>query len=123
MELDMVLKVLPIRGPSKRTTLITTRATNERIIAYSTSPWPLSFDANNMTEFLSLIKISEQYSQINSKTIQIMESYKASLIDCPLKDLYEINLSLLKSNLMLPLIPLVAQLFEISCSLNYVFRG
>ena len=119
----MVLKVLPILGPSKRTTLITTRATNARIIAYSTSPWPLSFGANNITEFLSVIKISEHRSQINSMTIQNMESYRSSLLDCPLKDLYEINLYLLKSNLMLPLIPLVAKLFEIRCSLNYLFRG
>ena len=55
-EFEMVLKVLPILGPSKRTTAITTRATSARIIAYSTSPCPLSFDANNMTEFLSIKK-------------------------------------------------------------------
>ena len=108
----MVLKVLPILGPSKRTTLITTRATNARIIAYSTSPCPLSFGANNMTEFLSLIKISEHHSQINSMTIQGPESYKTLLPTCPLQDLYEINLYLLKSNLMLPLIPFVAKILE-----------
>ena len=38
MELAMVLKVFPILGPSKLTTLITTIATNARMIAYSTSP-------------------------------------------------------------------------------------
>ena len=47
-ELEMVLKVLPILGPSKRITAITTMATSARIIAYSTRPWPFSFGANNM---------------------------------------------------------------------------
>jgi len=59
MELAMVLNVSPILGPSKRTTLITTSATNARMIAYSTSPCPLSFGANNMRKFLSLKNMSE----------------------------------------------------------------
>ena len=37
-ELLMVLKVLPILGPSKRMTAITTMATRARMIAYSTKP-------------------------------------------------------------------------------------
>lgn len=37
-ELLMVLKVLPIFGPSKRITAITTMATRARMIAYSTRP-------------------------------------------------------------------------------------
>jgi len=38
MELAMVLKVSPILGPNRLTTLITTSATNAMMIAYSTSP-------------------------------------------------------------------------------------
>ena len=53
MEAVMVLKVLPSLGPSKRTTAITTMATNESTIAYSTRPCPLSSGVNNMTKFLS----------------------------------------------------------------------
>jgi len=37
-ELLIVLKVLPIFGPNIRTTTMTTNATRERMIAYSTSP-------------------------------------------------------------------------------------
>ena len=37
-ELLIVLKVLPILGPSKRMTAITTIATSARMIAYSTRP-------------------------------------------------------------------------------------
>ena len=59
MELAMVLKVSPILGPNRLTTLITTSATNAMMIAYSTSPWPLSFGANNMRKFLSLKNMSE----------------------------------------------------------------
>jgi len=44
----MVLNVLPILGPSRRITAITTIATRARMIAYSTSPWPCSLGANNM---------------------------------------------------------------------------
>ena len=47
-ELLMVLKVLPIFGPSKRMTAITTMATRARMIAYSTRPWPFSLGANNI---------------------------------------------------------------------------
>ena len=47
-EFEMVLKVLPILGPSNRMTAITTMATSARMIAYSTRPWPFSFGANNM---------------------------------------------------------------------------
>jgi hypothetical protein len=50
-ELEMVLKVLPILGPSKRMTAITTIATRARMIAYSTRPWPFSLGANNMVLF------------------------------------------------------------------------
>jgi hypothetical protein len=50
-ELAIVLKVLPILGPSKRITAITTMATSARIIAYSTRPWPFSLGANNMVRF------------------------------------------------------------------------
>jgi hypothetical protein len=48
MELLIELNVLPILGPSRRTTAITTSATNARMIAYSTSPWPFSWMADNM---------------------------------------------------------------------------
>ena len=37
-ELFIKLNVSPILGPISRTTVITTMATNERMIAYSTSP-------------------------------------------------------------------------------------
>ena len=70
----MVLKVSPILGPSKRTTLMTTSATNARMIAYSTSPCPLSFGANNIRKILSLKKISLK-SQNISMTLKILESY------------------------------------------------
>jgi hypothetical protein len=52
-ELLIVLKILPIFGPSRRTIAITTTATSTRMIAYSTSPCPLSCGYNNMDEFLS----------------------------------------------------------------------
>ena len=52
-ELLIVLKVLPIFGPITRTIAITTTATSTRMIAYSTSPCPLSCGWNNMDEFLS----------------------------------------------------------------------
>jgi hypothetical protein len=48
MELLIELKVFPIFGPSKRTTEITTRATRARMMAYSTSPCPLSSRADNI---------------------------------------------------------------------------
>ena len=48
MELLIELKVLPIVGPSKRTTAITMRATRARIIEYSTKPWPFSLGLNNI---------------------------------------------------------------------------
>jgi hypothetical protein len=50
----MVLKVLPIIGPRIMRAAITTIATNTRIKAYSTNPWPFSFGANNMGILLSL---------------------------------------------------------------------
>ena len=50
-ELLIVLKVLPILGPSKRMTAMTTIAMRARIIAYSTRPWPFSFGANNIVLF------------------------------------------------------------------------
>jgi hypothetical protein len=53
MELFIELNVLPILGPSKRMIAITTNATKAMMIAYSTRPWPLSWGANNMDEFLS----------------------------------------------------------------------
>ena len=61
MELAMVLKVFPILGPSKLTTLITTIATKARMIAYSTSPCPFSLGANNIGKFLSLKNISDNF--------------------------------------------------------------
>src|SRR5688572_8705374 len=47
-ELLMLLYVSPSAGPNARTTATTTTATNERMIAYSISPWPFSFSANNI---------------------------------------------------------------------------
>jgi hypothetical protein len=52
-ELLIVLKILPTLGPIRRMTAITTTATRTRMIAYSTSPCPLSFGWNNMDKFLS----------------------------------------------------------------------
>jgi hypothetical protein len=48
MELLTVLNVFPIVGPSRRITAITTMATNAKMIAYSTSPWPFSLMADNI---------------------------------------------------------------------------
>src|SRR5688500_17111356 len=59
-ELLIVLKVLPILGPSKRMTAITTIATSARMIAYSTRPWPFSLGANNMVEILSNVKFTPE---------------------------------------------------------------
>jgi len=50
MELLIALKVFPSLGPSKRTTEITIIKTNERIIAYSTSPCPFSSNENNIMD-------------------------------------------------------------------------
>src|SRR5512141_2290268 len=62
-ELLMVLKVLPILGPSKRMTAITTIATRARIIAYSTRPCPFSLGANNMLALLSSRFDPEEFPQ------------------------------------------------------------
>jgi hypothetical protein len=48
----MVLNVLPMIGPRIIKAAITTMATKTRISAYSTKPWPLSLEANNMGSFL-----------------------------------------------------------------------
>jgi len=50
MELLIELNVLPIFGPSNRTTAMTIRATSDRIIAYSTSPCPFSIRADNINQ-------------------------------------------------------------------------
>lgn len=60
----MVLNVLPILGPSKRMTAITTIATRARMIAYSTRPWPFSLGANNMLNSFLIEIIPEEHSQI-----------------------------------------------------------
>jgi len=44
----ILLKMLPIAGPSNARITITTTATKTRIKAYSTRPCPFSFGANNM---------------------------------------------------------------------------
>jgi len=63
-ELAMVLKVLPILGPSKRMTAMTTMATSARMIAYSTRPWPFSLGANNMVNsFRKMFVSSEDHPQ------------------------------------------------------------
>lgn len=40
--------MLPIAGPRRERITITTTATNTRMRAYSTRPWPFSLGANNM---------------------------------------------------------------------------
>ena len=55
-ELLMLLNVLPILGPSKRMTAITTMAMSARMIAYSTKPWPFSLGAKSIITFLSIKK-------------------------------------------------------------------
>ena len=62
-ELLIVLKVLPIFGPSKRITAITTIATSARMIAYSTSPWPFSLGANNIVNSFLIEYVPEDLPQ------------------------------------------------------------
>jgi len=74
-ELLMLEKVLPILGPSKFMTAITTIATRAIIIAYSTRPWPFSLGANNMVLFLSNKLLPEAHPQnFYSITISIKNS-------------------------------------------------
>ena len=75
-ELLMVLNVLPILGPSKRMTAMTTIAIRARIIAYSTRPWPFSFGANNIVLFLSEICLVLRTAlSITNRTLIVVKSY------------------------------------------------
>src|SRR5574341_779581 len=77
-ELAMVLKVLPILGPSKRITAITTMATRARIIAYSTRPWPFSFGANNIVNLpfnKKILGLPEGALSANYMTVSETKSY------------------------------------------------
>jgi hypothetical protein len=51
----MLEKMLPTVGPKMVRAAITTIATNTRIKAYSTRPWPFSFGENNMVNLLFII--------------------------------------------------------------------
>ena len=73
----MELKVLPILGPSKVMTAMTTMATRARMIAYSTRPWPFSFGANNMLIFLSKNVLSEARPQNCPKYIHFRMKIQA----------------------------------------------
>lgn len=52
MFVTMLLKTLPMAGPSRARITITTTATRTRINAYSTRPCPFSFGANNIVPHL-----------------------------------------------------------------------
>src|SRR5215208_1896055 len=74
-ELLMVLKVLPILGPSKRITAITTIATRARMIAYSTSPCPFSLGANNMVNSFLIKYVPEVHPQNCSQYMHFIQNF------------------------------------------------
>lgn len=87
-ELEIVLNVLPILGPSKRMTAMTTMATSARMIAYSTRPWPFSFGANNIAKLLSYkLRFSqpEDLPQYWLQDISPTQKLQFSMLAIPIK--------------------------------------